>query len=92
LDQRDPFGSWKEVVVEDGRATPAEVATARVDIGDWLHRLPRLKRGIAETLATGETTKQTASMFGVTPGRVSQVRRELAASWSEFQGEALACA
>ena len=26
-------------------------------------------------------------MFGLTAGRVSQLRRELAESWAEFQGE-----
>jgi hypothetical protein len=92
LDQRNPAGEWKEIVVEDRRATPAEIAAARLDIADWFDGLPRLKRGIAETLATVESTKQTASMFDVTPGGVSQIRGELAESWSEFQGATLACA
>jgi hypothetical protein len=92
LDKRTPDGQWRETLVEDRRASPAELAAARLDIADWFDGLPRLKRGIAETLATGESTKQTASIFGVTPGRVSQVRNELAESWQEFQGEALACA
>lgn len=92
LDRRDPGGVWKEIVVEDGRATPAEVAASRIDLDDWLNQLPRLKRGIAETLATGETTSETARRFSVTAGRVSQVRRELENNWAEFQGEALACA
>jgi hypothetical protein len=92
LDRRDPCGAWKEIVVEDSRATPAEVAASRLDLGDWLQQLPRLKRGIAETLATGETTGETARRFHVTQGRVSQVRRELEDDWAEFQGEPLACA
>ena len=92
LDQRNPAGEWKEIVVEDGRATPAEVAASRIDLDDWFGQLPRLKRGIAETLATGETTSETAKRFAVTAGRVSQVRRELEDDWAEFQGEALACA
>jgi hypothetical protein len=92
LDRRDPGGAWKEIVVEDGRATPAEVAASRLDLHDWFEHLPRLKRGIAETLATGESTSETARRFAVTPGRVSQVRRELESDWAEFQGEPLACA
>ena len=89
LDQRSPDGAWKEIVVEDRRSTPAEVAASRIDLDDWFGQLPRLKRGVAQTLATGETTKETAQRFQVTPGRVSQLRKELADNWAEFQGEAL---
>jgi hypothetical protein len=92
LDQRRPDGEWKEIVVEDRRCTPAEVAASRIDLDNWFGQLPRLKRGIAETLATGETGAETASMFGVTPGRVSQVRRELEIDWAVYHGEPLACA
>jgi hypothetical protein len=70
------------------RATSGEWMESLVE--DKLPYLPRLKRGIAETLATGESTSVTAKRFGVTPGRVSQVRNELAESWSGYQGESLA--
>jgi len=49
--------------------------------------LPRYKRRIAETLASSETTKATARKFRVSPGRISQTRRELETAWQEFQGE-----
>jgi hypothetical protein len=92
LDRRAPNGDWKEVVVEDGRASPAEVAASRIDIEEWLDELPRLKRGVAETLGTGETTTATANQFAVTPGRISQLRKELGESWDSFQAQALAFA
>ena len=92
LDRRAPNGEWREVVVEDGRASPAEVAASRIDIEDWLDELPRFKRGVAETLGTGETTKETAGRFDVTPGRISQLRKELAESWDAFKAQALALA
>lgn len=81
-------GTWKEILVEDSRCTPAELAASRLDFDAWLRQLPRHKRRIASTLAAGETTSEAAKKFGVTPGRVSQVRRELAASWNDFHGEA----
>lgn len=80
--------TWKEILVEDPTCTPAELAASRIDFKSWLNRLPRQKRRIASTLAAGETTGETARKFRVTPGRISQLRRELAASWNEFQGEA----
>jgi len=79
-------GQWREVVVEDHHAGPAETAAARIDIGDWFASLPRRKRRIAETLASGETTKQAARKFRVSPGRISQTRRELERAWQDFQG------
>ena len=82
-------GEWKEVLIEDRHAGPAETACARIDIADWFDRLPKRKRRVAATLATGESTKRTARKFRVSPGRISQTRRELENAWTEFQGEAL---
>jgi hypothetical protein len=81
-------GEWREVLLEDHHAGPAETAAARIDIADWFDSLPHHKRRIAATLATGESTKQTARKFHVSPGRISQTRRELQRAWQEFQGEA----
>ncbi|HUY32242.1 MAG TPA: hypothetical protein VMV69_05630 [Pirellulales bacterium] len=89
LDRRDPSGAWREVLVEDKTCTPAETAAARIDFGDWLSRLCRRDRGVATTLATGETTCDTARQFGLTAGRVSQLRSELKRNWQAFQGEPL---
>jgi len=80
-------GEWREVLIEDRKAGPADTAAARMDIADWLDSLPRYKRRIAKTLASSETTKATAHKFGVSPGRISQTRRELETAWREFQGE-----
>ena len=76
------------MLVEDRHAGPADTAAARIDIGEWFNRLPRHKRKIAKTLATGETTKTTAKKFNVSPGRISQTRRELQTAWRDFQGDA----
>ena len=82
-------GHWREVLLEDRHAGPAETAAARIDVSEWMTRLPKRKRRIAETLATGETTKAAARKFKVSPGRISQTRRELEDGWREFQGEAM---
>jgi hypothetical protein len=80
-------GEWHDTLVEDRRAGPADTAAARIDVATWFRSLRPRDRRIAQTLATGETTRATARKFGVTDGRVSQLRRELEASWSLFQGE-----
>jgi hypothetical protein len=76
---------WQEIVVEDKRATPADIAACRIDFANWLRLLPTLRRKIALALASGETTSATATKFGVTPARISQLRQWLRKSWEAFQ-------
>jgi hypothetical protein len=80
-------GGWLEIVVEDRRATPADVAATRIDFSDWLTSLKPRARRIAKTLATGETTQVAARKHRVSPARISQFRRELQQAWHEFHGE-----
>ena len=85
FDEQDQ--EWREVLIEDRHAGPSETAAARMDVAEWFDSLPKHKRRVAETLARSETTKATARKYRVSPGRISQIRRELDASWREFQGE-----
>jgi hypothetical protein len=78
---------WQEIVVEDQRATPAEIAACRIDFAEWIRRLPCRQRRIAMTLATGVTTTAAARKFAVSPARISQIRQLLKESWERFQGE-----
>src|SRR5260221_14393113 len=72
---------WQELVVEDRRASPAEVATFKIDFADWLRRLKRSKRRVALRLVAGDTTNEVAGHFRVSPSRVSQMRKELHRDW-----------
>jgi hypothetical protein len=85
----DAKQEWKEVLVEDKHAGPADTAASRIDFDAWLRLLPRRTRRVAETLAKGETTKTTAKRFHVSAGRISQLRRELQQRWQDYQGEAV---
>jgi hypothetical protein len=80
---------WEQLVVEDKHSTPAEVASIRIDFRDWLESLPERTRHVAETLATGEATKNVARMFGCSASRISQLRRELFNAWQGFQREGI---
>jgi hypothetical protein len=72
---------WREIVVEDHKATPADIAATRIDFAAWLDGLSRRKRQIALALAGGESTSTVAGMFQVSAGRISQIRRELMEAW-----------
>jgi hypothetical protein len=78
---------WREILIEDRHAGPAETAASRIDFSEWLRSLPRRSQRIAETLAAGETTKKAARKHRVSAGRISQMRRELKDNWEAFQGE-----
>jgi len=81
-------GEWREILVEDRRATPADVAASRIDFAAWMRTLSRRYRKIAMALAVGETTARVAKMFQISRGRVSQLRREFCESWQQFHERA----
>jgi hypothetical protein len=88
LDRYDPQqAAWREAVVEDRQTPVPDQVAFRIDFPDWLHQLSRRDRRIAETLAQGEATSVVARRYRLTPGRVSQIRRELRDSWQRFHGE-----
>jgi hypothetical protein len=76
---------WRQVLVEDRHAGPAEIAAARIDVAAWLHSLSPRNRRIAKILAMGETTTDLAQRLSLSRPRVSQLREELKASWEKFQ-------
>lgn len=63
---------------------PAEIAAFRLDFIAWFDTLNVKQRQILECLAQGDRTHEVAETFQCTPGRVSQVRRELMASYEAF--------
>lgn len=56
---------------------PAHKAGFRIDFEEWRQTLPDRLRQVADLLASGESTAVAARMFQVSPGRISQMRREL---------------
>lgn len=80
-------GQWVEAVVEDDRTPVPDQAAFRCDFPAWLGSLTRRNRRIAQALSVGHTTGEVARRFRVSPGRVSQLRREMHQSWQDFHGE-----
>jgi len=78
---------WEEVLVPDNTCTPAELAASRIDFPAWMKTLKPRDRKVARFLSLGNGTGAAARKFDVSPGRVSQLRRELQESWRTFTGE-----
>jgi hypothetical protein len=87
LERREPDSEiWNSRLIEDRRAGPAETAAARPDLEAWFRSPPRQKRRIARVLEQGESTSEAAHRFGLTAGRISQLRDWLRSHWNQFQG------
>lgn len=84
--EKDDANEWCEVLVEDKTAGPFDIARAKLDFESWLQSLPRRDRKVAKFLSLGNRTRDAADKFGLSDGRVSQLRRELQQSWNDFTG------
>jgi hypothetical protein len=58
---------------------------SRLDFPRWRASLRRRDRKILDALAGGERTADAARRFRISPGRVSQLRREFEEGWEQFQ-------
>jgi DNA-binding NarL/FixJ family response regulator len=84
LDDPMPDGGWWRDLALDRRVRVDEQAAFNIDFPAWLATLSAVKRRVAELLARGHATDEAADRTGLSAGRVSQLRRELADSWFDF--------
>jgi hypothetical protein len=66
---------------------PDQVAF-RLDFPAWVQTYPERKRRVMRDLMMGERTRDVSRKHRLSPGRISQMRREFMDEWSRFQGEA----
>lgn len=79
--------AWQEILVQDRHCGPFDIVRTKLDFAAWLRSLPTRLRRIARMLANGERTYDVARKFGLSDGRISQIRSALQASWRRFVGE-----
>lgn len=63
---------------------PARIVGFRIDFAEWRATLPERLKAVADALAMGDGTLEVARRFGLSPGRISQIRRELEACYREM--------
>src|ERR1019366_7781046 len=76
------------MLIADRKADIPDLAAFRIDFKNWFSSFARRDRKIIAALASGERTKTVAERFGLSHGRVSQLRRRYERDWLLFQGEA----
>jgi hypothetical protein len=79
---------WEEALWDNTQSPVPDQAAFRIDFPAWLRELPERDRRLAEAMLAGERTDVLADWFGLTPGRVSQLRAEFRDGWARFCGDA----
>jgi hypothetical protein len=73
--------------LRDNTVTPVlEQVCFRLDFPAWLGTLTLRERRLVRAMAQGERTLDLSRRFGLSPARVSQLRRELHDDWQRFLG------
>jgi hypothetical protein len=86
-------GSVFMEALHDNTQTPVpDQVGFRVDFPRWRNRRCERDRRLIDNLMTGEHTLAAAHRFGLSPARVSQLRREFHLAWLAFIGESADCA
>ena len=78
-------GEWIDKLADDKRASVPDQVAAKLDVRAWFATLTKRMKEIASDLALGCSTSEVATKYGVTAGRISQLRRALEDSWAAFQ-------
>ena len=73
-----------DALVDNTRTPVPEQAAFRSDYPRWRAGFGRRDRAVLDSLAAGGRTMEVARRFGLSAGRVSQLRRRFAASWDDF--------
>ena len=68
----------------DRKAKIPDLAAFRIDFAQWLRTLNRRDRKIIAAFTSGNGTFAVARRFGLSPGRVSQMRRRYEQLWQVF--------
>ena len=84
LSHCDADRDWCETIADDRHWSIPDQAAFRVDFPTWLRSLPRRDRRLVKFLGVGNRTCDAAEKFGLTAGRISQLRTEWKSAWEAF--------
>jgi hypothetical protein len=80
----------EEVLHENGRTPVPEQVCFRLDFPACRRTHARRIRRLMDAMILGESTGDLARKYGLSPGRISQLRRALHNDWRHFCGEPVA--
>jgi hypothetical protein len=77
----------EEALIDNTQTPPDEQAAFRIDFPAWRLTHSDRDRRLIDTLMLGGRTKEVSRLFGLSPGRISQKRRQFLEDWRRFCGE-----
>jgi DNA-directed RNA polymerase specialized sigma24 family protein len=86
--EAESASSWLTALQDNSTSPVDEQAAFRIDFPAWLHTLTDRNRSIVEHMAVGDTTLELSKRYGLSPGRVSQLRRDFREEWYAYTEEA----
>jgi len=81
---------WEEILQEHDRSPVPEQAAFRIDFPAYRLSYDQRRRDMMDAMMQGEGTSELAECFGVTAGRISQMRREFQSAWAVFTADLVA--
>jgi hypothetical protein len=82
---------FDERLRDNPSTSPADAAAFRIDWPEFFAALPARDRKLAVFLSLGHSGKAAAAQFGVSAGRVTQLRQKWCRQWRACQGDEMAC-
>jgi hypothetical protein len=79
--------AMEERLVDNTMTPPPDQAVFRIDFSKWLKTLSARERRIIRAMSVDERTKDLGKRFSLSPGRISQMRREFRDDWRRFVGD-----
>src|SRR5262245_47707380 len=76
----------EEALVDNTQTPPPEQVAFRCDFPAWLKTRTDRDRRLAEDLMRGERTLDLSTRYGLSPARISQLRRDFHDDWQRFCG------
>ena len=87
IDQPREDDDLAEALADNTRSEVPDQAAFRIDFPRWRDRYGPRQRRVLDSLMVGERTSAVAAQYGMSQGRVSQLRREFRENWESFQGD-----
>ena len=76
-----------EALIDNTRSPVPDQVQFRLDFPSWLRTRTDRDRRIIGDMAMGQRTLDMSRRYGISPGRISQLRREFHDDWQRFCGE-----
>ena len=77
----------QEALIDNTRSPVPDQVQFRLDFPSWLRTRTQRDRSLIGDMMAGQRTLDMSRRYGISPGRISQLRRDFYEDWQRFCGE-----